>query len=371
MNVAAALHAQERTSVAPASGCNQPVRILVVDDSSVVRSVFERIILRNNRLVFAGSCASVDEALQFLARQKVEIILLDIEMPGRNGLEGLPEIIARSQGAAVFIISSHIEEQAPKAIEALTLGAHDILAKPGGTGNRLRFTDALLAKIDAVICKTREVPATAQPQPEISAPEMPPTPVSGGELQCIAIGSSTGGIIAIQQFLKALPPAIDCPILITQHLPLDFMSYFARQLDHHIARTVLVGRDDMPMERGHVYIASGLGHLGCAYVNGVPRLKALHGMTESRYLPAVDPMLQSVAQCFGAHALGVIMSGMGHDGLIGAGELRAQGAAVIVQDEQSSVVWGMPGAIANAGLASAVLPPAAMGSHLAKKGLAA
>ncbi len=341
------------------------VRLLVVDDSLVVRSVFQRILERQPNFEVAGTCASVDEALRFLDRQTIDIVLLDIEMPGRSGLDALPEIIDRADGAAVIVISSLVAQNGPRNFEALSLGACDTLVKPGGAGHSSNFAESLVEKIGVIANQRAKRPESATPRP---AP-----PVHGGQAMrpaCIAIGASTGGILAIQQFLAALPGEIDCPILITQHLPSNFIPYFAGQLAGRVTRTVEIGQPGMFMQQNHIYIARGEGHIGCTRSGSGTRVTRIEGEFAARYVPAVDPMISAVAQAFGRAAVGVVLSGMGVDGLAGARDMRAFGGTMIVQDHDSSVVWGMPGGIAKAGLADAIMRPGDMGPYLRERSLA-
>lgn len=347
--------------ISPPAG--HSVRLLVVDDSLVVRAVFQRILERQPDFEVAGACSSVDEALAFLACETVDIVLLDIEMPGRSGLDALPEIMVAAKGAAVIVISAHVEKNAPSTVEALSLGACDTLSKPGTSGSSVAFPDALVEKISAIALQRGGTARNIAVAP--AARELTVRP------GCIAIGASTGGIVAIQQFLLSLPEAIDCPILITQHLPCNFIPYFATQLAGRINRPVSVGDPGQAMLAGHCYIASGESHLGCQRGSDGVRLSRVSGEYAVRYAPAVDPMLESVALVFGPVAVGIVLSGMGIDGLDGARLIRAEGGTIIVQDEDSSVVWGMPGGIARAGLADAIMRPADMGAYLYERSFAA
>ena len=341
------------------------VRLLVVDDSQVVRSVFQRILDRQPGFDVAGTCSSVAEALTFLDRQTVDIVLLDIEMPGRSGLDALPEIVERARGAAVIVISSNLEKTGPRNIEALSLGACDTLPKPGGAGHSSNFAEALIDKISAIMAQRGGRAATIAPT--LARPHHGGRRVKPG---CIAIGASTGGILAIQQFLASLPGSIDCPILITQHLPANFIPYFVGQLAGRVTRQVKIGDPGQAMERLHIYVAPGEGHMGCARDSRCERIVRIDGEFAARYTPAVDPMISSVATTFGPSAIGVVLSGMGMDGLAGARDMRAHGGTMIVQDEDSSVVWGMPGGIAKAGLADAIMRPGDMGAYLFERSVA-
>lgn len=178
--------------------------------------------------------------------------------------------------------------------------------------------------------------------------------------RCIAIGASTGGVAATTALLSELDDRVDCPILITQHLPDAFGASYARQLHQVTTRPVHQARDGAPLLRGHIYLATGDFHLGCARTADGEVVRADVRSYPVLYTPSVDAMFVHVAACFGRDALGILLSGMGRDGLGGAERLCAVGAPVIVQDTESATVWGMPGAVANAGLASAVASPRAI-----------
>ena len=187
----------------------------------------------------------------------------------------------------------------------------------------------------------------------------------------MAIGASTGGLHALSDLLRALPPSFGAPILITQHLPQSFMNIFATQVQEMSGRPTSVARVGLPLARGRILVAPGDGHLSVEMSGGMPRVRITAERAPSGCLPSVDPMLASVAEAFGRTAIGVVLSGMGRDGLIGAEVLAHAGADVFVQDRTSSVVWGMPGAVAQAGLATAMLPPFQIADLLARRDRAA
>ncbi len=347
------------------------VRLLIVDDSQVVRSVFERILTRQANFIVSGTCSSVDEALYFLGRETVDIVLLDIEMPGRSGLAALPEILRRANGAAVIVISSQVEQSGPRMVEAMSLGACDTLAKPGAAGSSGHFADILVAKIEAIAAQRH---GGAAGVPDRQTPEQHTTRRERAPMRrpaCIAIGASTGGIVGIQQFLGSLPAAIDCPILITQHLPRTFISYFVGQLAGRVSRHVQVGEPGRALEKNNIYLAPGEGHLGCVRQGSSVHATRVEGDFAAHYTPAVDPMLSAAAKAYGDATVAIVLSGMGIDGLDGARDVRSHGGTVIVQDEESSVVWGMPGHIAKSGLADAIMRPADMGPYIYERSAAA
>lgn len=333
-----------------------PARILIVDDSAVARAVIAKMIEANPRFAVAGAVADAHAARDFLREHQVEVILLDIEMPGIDGLTALSDLIEGGRGARVIIVSSSCAEGAAATIQALTLGAADTLVKPG-LGNLVgRFGDALIEKITRLV--------DGDDTGFRRDPHLPVAP-GAGDFDIIAIGASTGGIHALSQMLRAIPASFQTPMLITQHLPASFMPYFAAQIAVLAGRPCEVAHEHMRIKPGRVVIAPGDSHLRCARYGDAVVAKLTQERVTSGCLPSVDPMLATVADTFGPRALGVVLSGMGRDGALGAAHLSAAGGSLVVQDKASSVVWGMPGAVANGGFAHAVLPPEDIGRLIA------
>ena len=343
-----------------------PTRVMLVDDSIVVRSITERIIEGAGGFAIVASLPNAGDALAWLATgDGVDVIILDIEMPGMSGLVALPQLLDRSRGARVIILSANVEEGGPAAIEALALGAADTLLKPGRGTFAGRFGDTLVARIRALAA--REPVARGHPSPQLVAAPAPGTPeLAPRPIDAIAIGASTGGIVAINALLAALPAHLDCPIFITQHLPAGFMPFFADQLARATARRVRVAEDGMRIDAGCIYLAPGEAHLKVAKLSGRPHIMLDRGPSPVGACPAVDPMMASVAGIYGPGACAVMLSGMGRDGLEGVRAVHRAGGLVLAQDVGSSVVWGMPGAIAREGLADAVLDPPGLGQLIAR-----
>jgi two-component system chemotaxis response regulator CheB len=334
-----------------------PPSVLIVDDSVVARAVIARAIDGGGRFLVAGAVPDAQAALAFLARHRVDVILLDIEMPGVDGLTALPDLIAAGQGARVLIVSSACADGAASTVQALALGAADTLVKPEVGAFAGRFGDQLNERL------VRLVEAD-----EIVAPRTPAATVApGNDYDVVAIGASTGGIHALSQLLRAIPADFRLPILITQHLPESFMPYFAAQVAVLANRPCEVAEDRVRVRPGRILIAPGRAHMRCVAMGDGVAIRLSTAAAASGCLPSVDPMLQSVAEVYGARALGVVLSGMGRDGAIGAGHLSALGGSVVVQDRASSVVWGMPGAVVSGGVADAILPPDEIGQLIARR----
>lgn len=350
-----------RTSVADhAMPATRDVRVMLVDDSLVVRSILERIIDQTEGLSVCASIASAQDALAFLACEPVDVVVLDIEMPGMNGITALPLILERAEKARVLILSSNCIEGGPAAIEALALGASDTLAKPGRGSFSGRFAEVLterirtLGHLPAVV--PSEIRAATRPAPV-------PAPVAidtDQPLECIAVAASTGGIPAFTSFLTHLDPRITAPILLTQHLPDAFMEFYARQIATMTARKVVVAAAGMAVEKNHIYLAPGDAHL-IVVASGRRREIALDRRPVANgCCPSADPMFDSLAEVYGARSAAVVLSGMGRDGADGAARLKAAGGTIFAQAPESCVIWGMPGAVAKAGIAAATLNPDAI-----------
>ncbi|WP_404370082.1 chemotaxis protein CheB [Sphingomonas sp. MMS24-J45] len=334
---------------------NAPPRVLIVDDSAVARAVIARAVEQGGRFVVAGAVSSAGAALTFLRTNRVDGIVLDIQMPGVTGLAALPDLIAAGQGAKVLIASSSASDGAAATIEALALGAADTLVKPDVGDFAGRFSVALVDKLLRLL--TVETPA------DLPAPGRPraPTAAVGNGFDIVAIGASTGGIHALSVLLRELPVTFPMPILITQHLPESFMPYFAAQVAVLANRPCDVATDCIRIRPGRVIVAPGNAHMRVVSTGDATAIRLTTEPARSGCMPSVDPMFDSLAEVYGSRALGIVLSGMGRDGCDGAQSLIDRGAAVVVQDRASSVVWGMPGAIASAGIASAVMTPAEIG----------
>lgn len=330
------------------------VRVLIVDDSVVARAVLGRMVEGMDRFRIVGSVSDVGNALAFLATHRADVILLDLEMPGVHGLTALPDLIAAGQGAKVLVVSSAADDGAAAAVQALALGAADTLVKPGVGNFAGRFAAVLedrLARLFDTDDARTSVSAHADRAP--------------GEFDIVAVGASTGGIHALSQMLRAIPLSFQAPILVTQHLPASFMSYFAAQLAVLAGRPCEVAADHMRVRPGRMLVAPGDAHMRLVRAGEYHAIRLTHEPVASGCMPSVDPMLDSIADLFGARGLGVVLSGMGRDGAVGAKRLIDAGGSVIVQDKASSVVWGMPGAIAES--AAAVLPPDEIGRMIASQ----
>ena len=351
--------AQPQSSIPDAEPTARTVRVMLVDDSLVVRSILERIVDQRAGLKICASVASAHDALDYLSREPVDVVVLDVEMPGMNGIDALPHILERAEKARVLILSSNCVEGGPAAIEALALGASDTLAKPGRGSFSGRFAEVLTERI-MTLGHQQDHPAPV-PVAERRASQPAALAIDTDQpIECIAVAASTGGIPAFTNFLAHLDPRISAPILLTQHLPDAFMEFYAKQIGMMTARRVRVAEAGMAIEANSIYLAPGDAHL-IVVESGRRREIALdRHPVDNGCCPSADPMLASVAEVYGKGGIAVILSGMGRDGAIGAARLKQAGGTIFAQAPESCVIWGMPGAVAKSGIAAATLNPDAI-----------
>ncbi len=364
------------------------VRILVVDDSAVMRSLLRSLISSGGDMEVAGTAADGASALACLDTLRPDLVLLDVEMPVMDGLETLKELRARGHKMPVIICSSLSHRWARVTLEALARGASDYVAKPAGQLSRDAASRALgqelLPKIRAL---TRPAPQPLLPpfpgmdprsRPNsvlfpaipVASPfktrQIPAPPVSSVP-SVLAIGVSTGGPAALDLLLPALPAGFPLPVLIVQHMPELFTRLFAERLNNLCPLRVREAAESDPVAPGTISIARGNWHLEAVSplrAGASPTLHLSQGPLENHCRPAVDVLFRSVARVYGPGALAVVLTGMGSDGMNGCRVIRQQGGGVLAQDQASSTVWGMPGAVVNAGLAHKVLPLTAMADEI-------
>lgn len=342
------------------------IRVMIVDDSAIARQVLARMIGHHGDMEVVATAGSAAEALAALRSVRPHVILLDVEMPGTSGLDALPDILAASGGAKVLIVSSTADEGAANAVRALALGAADTLPKPGTSAFRGRFSEVLAAKLRA-LAPIEALARPAAPRPDSGRAAICLRAMPAARIECLALGASTGGLHALSEFLRALGGEIGAPILITQHLPPVFMPIFARQIEAASGRPTRVAEDGMKLQPDRILIAPGDAHMEVERAGGEAKVKLTRGPVSSGCKPSLDPMFWSLGESFGAGALGLVFSGMGRDGLVGGARLVHAGGALLAQDEASSAIWGMPRAVAEAGLVSAVLSPAGLAARVAAR----
>lgn len=350
------------------AGAAAAIRVMIVDDSLTVRTIFKRMVDSDAALVIVGTASSAERAIAQLADTPADVVLLDLEMPGIGGLEALPAILATPGNPQVLVVSSLTVDGAEHTLSALQMGAADTLLKPRPGGFTDDYRAQLLGKIRAL--GSSRIDSVSDSESFVARPPEP-TFVRPGlarrtwRPEVIAIGASTGGIHALGLMLRQLARDFDLPLLITQHLPASFMPVFARQIEAACGRPADIAEDGLALTPGRIVIAPGHGHIvirrkGTGSSGLVTRIST--EPVTSGCLPSVDPMLSSLAEACEGRALGVILSGMGRDGVLGAKDLVDAGGTIYAQDADTSAVWGMPGAVARAGLASLIAPPDRLGS---------
>jgi two-component system chemotaxis response regulator CheB len=367
------------------------ISVLVVDDSVVVRRLIVDALGSAENVEVVGTASNGLLAQAKIDQLKPDVITMDIEMPQMDGIEAVRELRKRHKQVPVIMFSTLSAAGASATLEALAAGATDYVTKPSNVGSVAESIAAvreqLVPKIHALGGKRRApaAPAAAPARPGMApsrpgvapsrpgmAPAGPPArPAAkrapGGRIDLLAIGSSTGGPDALTKVLQGMPADLPVPIVITQHMPPVFTKMFAERLDRSTPLRVVEAGDGMELTAGCAYIAPGDHHL-VLNRRGTATLTQLSGAPpENSCRPAVDVMFRSVATLYGASAFATVLTGMGHDGRDGAKVMRDAGSEILAQDEASSVVWGMPGAVVGARLADEVLPLDRIASFLVSR----
>lgn len=344
-----------------------PIRVLVVDDTVVVRRLVAEVIGSAEGVEVVGTAAHGQLALTQIPICKPDVITLDVEMPVMDGLTTLAEIRKRWPKLPVIMFSTLTSRGASATLDALALGANDYVTKPTALRDREAAMAAVRAslvpllklwgRVGAADARRAEQALRAPAPAPVIAPPGPRSPELDGRPPLgVVIGVSTGGPVALSSVIPALPADLNVPVVIVQHMPPVFTKLLAERLNAASPLEVVEAADLMPLVPGRVYIAAGGFHLTMATVRGTNVLRLDDGPMENSCKPAVDVTLRHAKTLWGPRTLTVILTGMGSDGLAGARDLRQVGGKVLAQDAETSVVWGMPGAVIKAGVADAVLP---------------
>ena len=362
---------------------SEPIKVLFVDDSAVVRRVVSEHLAKDPALEMVGAAANGKIALSRLSLLRPDVVVLDVEMPEMDGLQTLAEIRKSHPWLPVIMFSTVTEHGAAATLDALALGANDYVAKPGaanGTSGQIGpVCRELVEKIKAH-CKERACdsstrdPSTrgrglaaqaGRKSAEISlAPVVRP---ASQRSEIVVVGVSTGGPNALAEMVPQLPADLPAPVLIAQHMPPTFTRLLAERLAAKSRVPVVEACADEPLRPGKVWIAPGDYHLTVQESGGTVTIQTNREARENFCRPSADVLFRSAAAVFGPRALAVVMTGMGQDGLLGTTAIRERGGQVIVQDEQSSVVWGMPGYVARAGLADKTVPLAELAQEILRR----
>ena len=354
------------------------IRILVVDDAVVFRRLLTEVLSNDPALEVVGTAANGRIALARMAQVNPDVVILDVEMPEMDGLATLAELRKTYPRLPVIMFSALTERGAVATLDALALGATDYFTKPtsvGGMDGSLQLIrEQLIPKIK-VLCAGAGGQAL---MPAGACPADVPSASAGlqasrragtrpGPIEVVAIGASTGGPNALAEVFRQLPGDFPVPVVIVQHMPPMFTRLLAERLSSEFSLRVREASSGSVLEPGHAWVAPGDYHLIVVREGTQVRTRVHQDPPENSCRPAVDVLLRSVAQTFGLHCLAVILTGMGQDGLRGCEAIREAGGQVLAQDEATSVVWGMPGYVARAGLADRVLPLSLIGDEIVRR----
>jgi len=344
-------------------------RVFIVDDSAVMRSLLRSVVLAHPALEVAGTAADGASALHIFTFLKPDLVLLDVEMPVMDGLATLRELRRRGHRMPVIVCSSLTQRGARVTLDALAGGASDYVAKPFNQPSREAAFQALSQElIPKILALTGLLPAPPAAPPRLVSigPAAAPQPLPAAP-RVVAIGVSTGGPAALDVVLPGLPHNFALPVLVVQHMPEVFTHLLAERLNESCPLAVQEACEGLSVAPGNVYIARGNWHMEAqppASPAALPTLHLTQGALENHCRPAVDAMLRSAVRVYGSGVLAVILTGMGADGLAGCRAVREAGGTVLAQDQPTSTIWGMPGAVANAGLALKVLPLGALSAEI-------
>ncbi|MBB3677437.1 protein-glutamate methylesterase/protein-glutamine glutaminase [Modestobacter versicolor] len=339
----------------------EQIKVMVVDDSVVVRKIVTDVLSEDPMITVVGTAPNGRLAVTKLEQLKPDLVTMDIEMPDMNGIEAVRAIRATRSRVPIIMFSTLTERGASATLDALSAGANDYVTKPANVGSVAQSMESvrqqLVPKIKALTGRPISSGPAAAP---VAAPVAVRPPVArtgpAKEPAVLVIGSSTGGPEALTKVLPLLPASLPVPVLLVQHMPPVFTRQFAQRLDRLCPLTVVEAGDGTPLAPGTVHIAPGDFHLTIG-TSGAARRTALNQAPPENFCrPAVDVLFRSAVAAYGGAVLGVVLTGMGSDGRIGAGQIREAGGTVIAQDQATSVVWGMPGAVTQAGFADEVLP---------------
>lgn len=344
---------------------NSQTQIMLVDDSAVIRAALSRIIESDSDMKVVSSVANGEMAVSSAKNHQPDVVILDIEMPVMDGLTALPKILQESPESKIIMFSSLTEKGASVTMKAMSLGAVECLVKPSSAqdvGEGSEFQVSLARLLKNLSGKSAALPAT------VTTSEAPKASLISSDFELyddstsykgkpsiIAIGSSTGGPKALFEVISHFK-TFDIPIVITQHMPATFTTILASHITEQSGVDAVEAEEGMLLEKGKAYVAPGGFHMKLVKDGTLTKIHIDDGPQENFCKPAVDPMMRSVVDIYGNRALGVVLTGMGSDGLKGMQQLVEAGGRLVAQDEATSVVWGMPGAVATAGICSKVLP---------------
>ncbi len=377
-----------RATAGPDPRPDDVTRVMLVDDSAVIRRVVGRVLADEHGVEVVGTASNGQEALERIESFRPHVVVLDVEMPVLDGLATLKQLRPRWPGLPVIMFSTLTSRAASATLDALSSGASDYATKPVSQGSLNETIEAVRTQLVPLVrswgaigrrrdVTSRRPPASDRPaRPAAPAPAGGPGPgpaaspriapapapavgrrtVATRPVEAVVIGSSAGGPNALAELIPQFPAELSVPMLLTQHMPETFTQLLAKRLNDKSRITVVEGDAGMTVEPGHLYVARGGLHMVVARRAGRVVIEFDEGPPENYCRPAVDVMFRSAARLWGPALLGVVLTGMGRDGVNGARAITEGGGTVITQDESSCLVWGMPGAVFEAGLSAESVP---------------
>lgn len=346
------------------------IRVLVVDDSVVVRQLL-RDALKDPAIDVAGAAANGKIGLAMIEQVSPDLVILDIEMPEMDGLEVLRALRDRYPKLPVIMFSALTNRGATATLDALSLGARDYVTKPGGMGSVSESKEyirrQLVPKVKGLCGYGVASEASGQSQPHSLSSPRPTRRAESAPCEVVVIGTSTGGPNALAAVLPELPGDLPVPVIVVQHMPPTFTRFLAERLDAACELAVMEAEAEQVLHAGAIWIAPGDFHVEVRASGTRLKLRTVQTPPENSCRPSVDVLFRSAAETCGKSTLAVIMTGMGQDGLRGAEALYDTGGRILAQDEASSVVWGMPGFVVQAGMAEMVLPLPRIGKEITRR----
>lgn len=345
----------------------KPITVLVADDSSVVRRLMKDVLAREKDIEVVRLACHGAEAVGFFPQCKPDVVVLDVEMPEMDGVQAAKAIRALDGFVPIIMFSSLTTKGGEATFDALAAGASDCVPKPSGKGHVSEAIEHVQRELIPRIRAWAEQRKAPKPNSIVShSPVNRSSNAKPRPFEIVAVGVSTGGPDVLGTFLSEFPSDFPIPILVVQHMPPIFTQLLAERLDKICALHVQEATDASELNPGNVWIAPGDRHLKVVASAATKRLALSDDPPEKSCRPAVDVLFRSVAKCFRDTSVAVVMTGMGTDGLDGCRQIRKAGGTILVQDEESSVVWGMPGAVAKEGLADGILNPRELGRELVR-----
>jgi two-component system chemotaxis response regulator CheB len=351
------------------------IRVVLVDDSRVVKRALEQMLAREPGIEVVGTAADGAEGLRVIRQHDPDVVVLDVEMPGMGGIETVRALRKENKRIAIIMFSTLTDRGADVTLEALALGAADYALKPTASGDFGTAADQvkgeLIARIRVHGSRRKQlarsasandpagVPVTARTAPAVPSAKPPPAPLLRLPAQrpaVLAIGCSTGGPNALVELFGHFPEPLPVPVVLVQHMPPIFTRMLAERLTRGSKCVAAEAEPGRVLEPGRVYVAPGGKHMVLARSGPNVTTRLTEDPPVNFCRPSVDPLFRSVSEIYGRAALALVLTGMGEDGLDGARAIQTAGGVVLAQDQESSVVWGMPGAVVKAKVAEAALP---------------